>query len=254
MWIDAPRPIIIAHRGDKAHAPENTLAAFRLAAEKGADAIEFDVKLSADAQVIVLHDQTVERTTNGTGNVSGLPLAALRELDAGTWFYEQFRGEKIPTLEEVFETVGKRLLMNVELTNYATPNDGLVPRVVDLVKKHALQERILFSSFLPRNLRKARMLLPGVSRGLLAMPGILGVWARSFGWQGDFFALHPNLRDVNSSLTRRVHAAGKRLHVWTVNLAEDLERMIDLGVDAIFTDDPGLALNCIGKKHGLSSE
>src|SRR5512136_2702473 len=98
MWIDAPRPIIIAHRGDKSHAPENTLAAFSLAAEEGADAIEFDVKLSADGQVIVLHDQTVDRTTNGKGNVSRLPLTALRELDAGMWFSEQYRGEKIPTL------------------------------------------------------------------------------------------------------------------------------------------------------------
>jgi glycerophosphoryl diester phosphodiesterase len=241
MWTYIPRPIIIAHRGDKSHAPENTLAAFSLAADKKADAIEFDVKLSADGQVIVLHDQTVDRTTSGTGNVSSLPLTALRELDAGAWFSEQFRGERIPTLDEVFETVGKRVLMNVELTNYASPNDDLVPKVADLVKKHALQERILFSSFFPRNLRKARSLLPEVSRGLLVMPGILGIWGRTFGWRGDFIALHPYLSEANPALIRRVHAAGKRVHVWTVNLAEDLKRMIDLRVDAIFTDDPGLA-------------
>ena len=245
MWINTPRPIVIAHRGDKSHAPENTLAAFSLAAEEGADAIEFDVKLSADGQIIVLHDQTVERTTNGTGDVSGLPFAAIRELDAGAWFSEQFHGERIPTLDEVFETVGKRLLMNVELTNYATPNDELVPRVVDLVKKHALQNRMLFSSFLPRNLRKARLLLPEVSRGLLAIPGIVGFWARTFGWRGDFFALHPYLSDTNPFLVQRVHAAGKRVHVWTVNFEEDLKRMIDLGVDAIFTDEPGLALHLL---------
>jgi len=249
MWINTPRPIVIAHRGDKSHAPENTLAAFKMAAEKGADAIEFDVKLSADGQVIVLHDQTMERTTNGTGNVSSLSLAALRELDAGAWFSEQFHGERIPTLDEVFETVGKRLLMNIELTNYATPSDELVPKVVDLVKKHALQDRILFSSFLPRNLRKARLLQPEVPRGLLAMPGIVGLWARTFGWHGDFFALHPYLREVNPSLIQRVHAAGKRVHVWTVNSEEDLKRMIDLKVDAIFTDDPGHALHYVREKH-----
>lgn len=247
MWTSIPRPIIIAHRGDKSHAPENTLAAFSLAAEKKADAIEFDVKLSADGQVVVLHDQTVDRTTNGKGNVSRLPLAAIKELDAGTWFSEQFRGERVPTLDEVFETVGKRVLMNVELTNYANPNDGLVPRVAELVKKHALQDRILFSSFFSRNLRKARLLLPEVACGLLASSSILGLWARSFGWRGDFLALHPYLREASPTLIRRVHAAGKRLHVWTVNSEEDLKRMIDLGVDAIFTDDPGLILHLLGR-------
>lgn len=247
MWTSIPRPIIIAHRGDKSHAPENTLAAFSLAAEKKADAIEFDVKLSADGQVVVLHDQTVDRTTNGKGNVSRLPLAAIKELDAGTWFSEQFRGERVPTLDEVFETVGKRVLMNVELTNYANPNDGLVPKVAELVKKHALQDRILFSSFFSRNLRKARLLLPEVACGLLASSGILGLWARSIGWRGDFLALHPYLREASPTLIRRVHAAGKRLHVWTVNSEEDLKRMIDLGVDAIFTDDPGLILHLLGR-------
>ncbi len=103
MWTESTSPIVIAHRGDKVHAPENTLSAFKLAAEKGADAVEFDVKLTADGQVIVLHDQTVDRTTNGSGNVAKLPLAALRELDAGAWFSGQFRDEKIPTLDDVFE-------------------------------------------------------------------------------------------------------------------------------------------------------
>jgi glycerophosphoryl diester phosphodiesterase len=247
MWTDTPRPIVIAHRGDKSHAPENTLAAFRLAAEKGADAIEFDVKLSADGQVVVLHDQTVNRTTNGIGNVSKLPLAALRELDAGAWFSEQFRGECIPILDEVFETVGKHLLMNVELTNYATPGDELVSKVVALVIKHGVQDRTLFSSFLTFSLRKARLLLPQVLRGFLSRPGVLGIWGRSFGWRGDAFALHPYLTDVNPGLIQRIHAAGKRIHVWTINTEEDLKRMIDLGVDAVFTDDPVRVLYLLGR-------
>ena len=247
MWTENPCPAVIAHRGDKDHAPENTLAAFKLAAEKGADAIEFDVKLTADEQVIVLHDQTVERTTNGTGSVSLLPLTVLRDLDAGAWFSEQFRGERIPTLEEVFETVGKRLFMNVELTNYATPGDNLVAKVVELVKKHDLQDRTLFSSFFIRNLRKARMLLPEVPRGLLTWSGLLGFWGRTFSWRGNYFALHPHLPDVNHGLVQRVHAKGKRVHVWTVNTEEDMKKMIALGVDAFFTDNPGLALRLLGR-------
>jgi glycerophosphoryl diester phosphodiesterase len=249
MWTDIPRPAVIAHRGDRRHAPENTLAAFKLAAEKGADAIELDVKLSIDGQVVVLHDQTVDRTTNGTGNVSRLPFAVLKSLDAGTWFSEQFRGETIPSLDEVFEIFGKLLNINVELTNYATPGDDLVAKVVDLVKKHNLQNSTLFSSFFTRNLRKARLLLPEVPRGLLTMSGWLGFWGRTFSWRSDYFALHPTLADVNAGLINRVHATGKRIHVWTVNAEEDLMRMIGLGVDGIFTDIPGLALRLLGRSN-----
>jgi glycerophosphoryl diester phosphodiesterase len=223
MWIDLPRPIIIAHRGDKTHAPENTLAAFQIAAENGADAIEFDVKLTADGQVIALHDPTVDRTTNGTGSISHLPFAAVRELDAGAWFSEKFRGERIPTLDEILETVGKRLFINIELTNYATPFDNLVPRVVDSVKKHGLTNRTLFSSFFARNLQITRSLLPEVPRGILCMRGKLGSWGRKFTWRGDYFALHPYWTDVTPGLVNLVQAAGKRVHAWTVNPEEDLK-------------------------------
>ena len=247
MWNDLPRPTIIAHRGDKTHAPENTLAAFKLAAEKGADAIEFDVQLTADRHVIVIHDQTIDRTTNGTGRVSRLALTDLRDLDAGAWFSEQFRGERVPTLDEVFEKVEKHLYMNVELKNYGTPYDDLVTKVVEQVKKHGVQDRILFSSFLALNLRKARLLMPEVPRGLLTMRGWLGFWGRSFGWHGDYFALHPNLADVNSRLIDRVHATGKRVHVYTVNTEKDFMKMIGLGVDAIFTGDLELALRLLGR-------
>jgi glycerophosphoryl diester phosphodiesterase len=249
MWSDLPRPSVIAHRGDKTHAPENTLAAFRLAAENGADAIEFDVKLTADKHIIVLHDQTVDRTTNGTGSVSRLSFVKVRDLDAGEWFSTRFRGERIPTLEEVFESLGTRLAMNIELTNYATPGDELVTKVVELVKRHGLQGRILFSSFSARNLRKARLLLPEIPRGLLTLSGLLGFWGRTFGWRGDYFALHPALAEVNPELVHRVHATGKRVHVWTVNSEVDLKKMIGYEVDAIFTDDPELALRLLGRSN-----
>ena len=249
MWTDLSRPIIIAHRGDKTHAPENTLAAFKMAAENGADAIEFDVKLTADGRVIVLHDPTVNRTTNGIGKISHLPFAAVKELDAGAWFSDIFRGECIPSLDEVFETVGKRLHFNIELTNYASPFDGLVTRVVDLVKKHGLQNQMLFSSFLARNLQMTRSLLPEVPCGLLCMRGKLGSWGRTISWRGDYFALHPYFTDVNPALVYRVQAARKRVNVWTVNNEGDLKRMIGYGVDAIITDDPVLALRLLGRNR-----
>ena len=247
MWNNLHLPIVFAHRGDEAHAPENTLSAFKQAVEKGTDGIEFDVKLTADGQVVVLHDQSVDRTTNGTGNVAKLSFAALRELDAGKQFPGQFPGEKIPTLDEVFETVGKRVYMNIELKNYPTPFDLLVPKVTDIIKKHSMEERVLFSSFLSLSLQKARKLLPDVPRGLLTIPGWMGAWGRTFGWRGDYTALNPPMVDINIGLINQVHASGKRVIVWTVTAEEDIKRMIGLGVDGIITGDPALVLRLLGR-------
>jgi glycerophosphoryl diester phosphodiesterase len=238
-----PRPVVFAHRGASAHAPENTIASFELALAQGADAIELDVKLSTDGYVIVHHDSTVDRTTDGKGKIQDLSLSALKKLDAGSSFSANFRGEKIPTLEEVFEALGKRTFINVELTNYKTPSDHLVEAVCMLVKKHQMQKRVLFSSFLASNLSKARSYLPDVPRGLLALRGILGIWARSFGFVfGKYQALHPYLSDMTQQEVARVHRLNRRIHVWTVNDEQDIRRLFGWGVDGIFTDDPQRAL------------
>lgn len=238
MWPDTPRPLIIGHRGSPAHAPENTLASFEMAAIQGADAIEFDVKLSADGKVIILHDATVNRTTNGKGKVNRLPLSALQKLDAGSWFSDQFAGERVPTLESVCATFGQRLYLNIELTNYVTPFDALVVNVVNTVKNYRLQERVLFSSFFPHNLALAQRLLPETPCALLTWPGWKGRWMIPVALRSRrYWAIHPHISQVTPALVQRVHAAGKRIHVWTVNEESDMRRMADWGVDAIFTDD-----------------
>lgn len=243
MLAAFPQPVIFAHRGASAHAPENTLAAFELALAQNADAIELDVKLSADGHVVVIHDVTVDRTTDSHGRVRDLSLAQLKSLDAGSSFSEKYHGERIPTLEEVFEAVGRRTFINVELTNYNTPRDQLVETVCILVKKLGLQNHVIFSSFFASNLTKARAYLPEVPRGLLAFGGPLGAWARSFGFAfGKYQALHPFLKDVTPQQVQRVHRLDRRVHVWTVNAAEDMRRLFHWGVDGIFTDDPQLAV------------
>ena len=243
MLTSLPQPIIFAHRGASAHAPENTLAAFELALAQNADAIELDVKLSADGRAVVIHDQTVDRTTGSRGRVPNLSFTQLRALDAGVFFSDKHRGERIPLLEEVFEAVGKRTFINVELTNYLTPRDALVETVCLLVKQFGLQDRVMFSSFFASNLSKAQAHLPEVPRGLLAFDGWLGAWARSFGFNfGRYQALHPYWKDVTSQQVQRVHRLNRRIHVWTVNAAEDMRRLFHWGVDAIFTDDPQLAV------------
>jgi glycerophosphoryl diester phosphodiesterase len=242
MFARIPRPTIFAHRGASAHAPENTLAAFELALQQGADAIELDVKLCADNEVIVLHDQTVDRTTDGTGDVRQLSLAELKTLDAGSHFDFAFRGESIPTLAEVFEIVGKRTFINIELTNYASMLDALPVKVARLVERYKVQGRVMFSSFNPLALIQAHRLLPDIPYGLLAQPGKSGALARS--WLGrltGYHALHPEFSDVTRSLVEGCHRRSKRVHVYTVNQEAEMRRLFGLNVDGIFTDDPVLA-------------
>jgi glycerophosphoryl diester phosphodiesterase len=214
-----------------------------MALTENADGIELDVKLSADGHVVVIHDSTIDRTTGAHGRVRDLSLADLRALGAGSFFSEKFQSERIPTLEEVFESVGKRTFINVELTNYNSPRDHLVESVCMLVKKFGLQEHVMFSSFFALNLSKARRILPEVPRGLLALDGLPGAWARSFGFAfGRYQALHPNIKDTTHQQVQRVHRLKRRVHVWTVNAADDMRRLFNWGVDGIFTDDPQLAV------------
>lgn len=242
MLAQIPRPAIIAHRGASNYAPENTLASFELALRQGADAIELDAKLTADGHVVVIHDQTVDRTTEGSGRVKEMTLAMLRKLDAGSHFDIAFQGEPIPTLEEVFKAVGQLTYVNVELTNYASKTDELPEKVAALVKRYNLTRRVFFSSFNPIALVRIRRQLPDAPIGLLALPGFNGTLARS--WVGrllGYNSLHPEASDVHPDLVSTAHRRGSHVYVWTVNQAEEMRRLFSIGVDGIFTDDPVLA-------------
>lgn len=249
MLENFPRPLLLAHRGDLTHAPENTLPSFIQAIQKGADGIELDAKLTVDGHVIVIHDSTVNRTTNGSGKVATFTLDEIRNLDAGAWFDEKFTGTKVPLLEEVFESVGKDKMINIELTNYySTPRDNLAVKVCELIKRHNNQSQILFSSYLTSNLKITAQILPEVPRGLLALPGPLGLWARSFGFMfGDFQALHPHITNTSREQMQRAHRLKRRVHVWTANTPEEVQRLKEWGADGIFTDDPATAVQALGR-------
>jgi glycerophosphoryl diester phosphodiesterase len=237
-----PSPTFFAHRGASAYAPENTMAAFDLALRQGAEAIELDAKLTADGKVVVIHDQTINRTTEGDGRVKDLTFAQLRELDAGSHFDFAFRGEPIPSLDEVFAALGHLLYINVELTNYNSITDSLPEKVANLVKRHNLSRRVIFSSFNPIALVRIRRAIPEAPIGLLAQAGSKGAWARS--WAGRLIganSLNPEVSDVTQSLIEANHRIGRRVFVWTVNQAEEMRRLFALKVDGIFTDDPVLA-------------
>lgn len=239
MFKNLPKTVIFAHRGACALAPENTISSFELAVSHQADAVELDAKLSKDGVVMVIHDQTLDRTTDGTGKVNEHTLAELKALDAGAKFNQRFAGEKIPTLEEVFEAVGKKVLVNVELTNYSSRKDDLIARVAKVVKRQNMQDRVLFSSFIPNNLKMMKELLPDAPVALLCLGGPAGMISRSFFLQHVSPAIiHPYLADVDRLYVWWEHRRNRRVHVWTVNAEQDIKHMLAMRVDGIFTDDP----------------
>ena len=161
-WLQSERCLVIAHRGASAAAPENTLAAFRLAADLGADGVELDVRRTVDGQLVVIHDASVDRTTGGTGRVGALTLDQLRRFDAGRKFGPPFRGERIPLLSQVFEVLGGRLLVDVEVKAA-----GVEAAVLDLIRKTQMVDSVLISSFDAQVVAHVRDLAPEMPAGLL---------------------------------------------------------------------------------------
>lgn len=221
-------PKIYAHRGANEHAPENTMAAFQLALDQHADGIELDAMLSEDGQVVVIHDDTVDRTTNGSGRVREMTLEQIRSLDAG-------KGERIPTLEEVLERFGGKLLINIELKNYASIFDALPIKVAKLINHFGLEDSVLISSFNPLNFPRIRRRLPDVKIGMLTQPNQAKFWMwRLF----KYNALHPHYSDVDKPLVETMHAQGRQVNVWTPDDAEEIIRLAELHVDGIITNFP----------------
>lgn len=231
----------LAHRGFSADYPENTMAAFRAAVDAGCDGLELDVHLSADSEVVVLHDDTLERTTDGFGSVSARTLAELQALDAGSWRSSRFAGERIPHLEEVLALAAETgILLNIEIKNAGGDNALLVEKVLAMVRERALESQVLLSSFHCGAVVTAAKLNPKIVSALLySSPFIRGV---SLCRKGGMRAVHPtyHLLFYNPLLLRICRAKGLMVNVWTVNLPEDMRRLIRMGVDGIITNHPDL--------------
>jgi len=237
--LNHERTLNIAHRGASAAAPANTLVAFERAAELGADGIELDVHLSADGAPVVIHDSTLDATTDGHGRVAATPLAQLKRLDAGSWFDPAFAGERIPTLEEVLEAMGGRLLLNIELKSLSLRDKGLERAVIALVERYDLEERVLFSSFNPFSLRRAKKIAPRIQAGLLYSPDQSLPLRRA--WLAFLFpheARHPQHTMVDERYLTWARKRGYRVNVWTVDDPKEMRRLARLGVDGIITNTP----------------
>lgn len=237
---------MIGHRGAAALAPENTLAGFRAAATAGARWVEFDVKLSADGVAVLMHDDTLDRTTDGTGAVAAVPAAALAALDAGAWFGHGFRGERVPTLDQAIAELARLGLgANIEIKPCPGRAAATAEAVVAAVAR-SWPERLpppLVSSFEPDCLAVVRDRAPQLARGLL-LKRLTRDWRRLVETLGCV-TVNLGHRQATAAAIAEVLGAGLGLVFWTVNEAVEAARLFAAGASAIITDRPNALLGRI---------
>ena len=230
-------PLIFAHRGDSGLAPENTLAALESAIAAGADGVEFDVQRTMDGAIVVIHDESLERTTGNPTQVGQIGLEALLALDAGSWFAPEFSGQHVPTLAQVLELLRPTsLLINIELKTNRVPYPGLAGEVLSLVGQFGLEERVILSSFNHHSLAEARAVEPRVACAAVVETQLLEPW--DYVMRHGFQALHPTHHAITEQVVTQCHAAGLAVRPWTVNDKETAQAMLSLGVDGIITNFP----------------
>lgn len=247
--MDAPhgRPLVIGHRGAMAMAPENTMASFLEALRQGADGIECDVHLSRDGQVIVMHDATVDRTTNGTGPIAELTFEALSRLDAGSWYDPRFAGERVPTLDAVLSLVkaeSKRqdrpLLAVIELKAGSRRYRGIEAAVTQAILAADLSEQTIIISFDHRAILETKRLAPTITGGVLYYGQPIDPVHLARTANADF--LGPSLECVSAEEVELAHQMGLKVFVWTVQTSEQALALATLKVDAFGANAPALAL------------
>lgn len=225
--------IVIAHRGASSYAPENTLAAFELAWQMGARHFELDVHATSDGQVVVIHDDTVDRTTDGFGPVATQTLAALRALDAGSWFGPAFAGERMPTFAEVLARYAGRVHLHTEIKGQ-TP--GLAEQTVDLIRAHGMTDRVTITSFQTSPLAAVHAYAPELPTGWLVKqvtPEIL-TQAHALGLR----QLCPHADSVTPELVRTLHGEGFQVRAWGVGTAALMRQVVLAGADGMTVNFP----------------
>lgn len=240
-------PLVWAHRGASGYAPENTIPAFKLAAEMGADGVELDVQFTKDGQIVVCHDETIDRTSNGCGWVKDHTLEELKSLnfDNGNKAYE---GAQIPTMQEVFDALRPTdLTINIELKTGIIFYKGLENDIIDLVHKNGFEDRVIYSSFNHYSVMKIKELDPQAKTGFLYMDGTLDM--PSYGKIHGVNALHPALYNLQfPDFMKECSENGLDVNVWTVNDEKYMKLCRQAGVHAIITNYPKKALELYGRK------
>lgn len=232
-----PNLINFAHRGAAGHRPENTLASFVHALELGATGIETDVQMTKDGRLVLIHDETLNRTAGSPGWVKDLTFEEIRSLEAGSWFHEIYREEKIPALEELLELVRETdTIVNLELKNGAVLYPDLERKVIEAVRHYDLSERVIISSFNHYSLAECKKQAPDIRTGILYMEGLFEPWEYAKTIGAD--ALHAFHYAVRPEFVSAAHAAGIPYHPFTVNEKHEMEALVRAGVAGIITDYP----------------
>ncbi|MCM3731913.1 glycerophosphodiester phosphodiesterase [Fictibacillus nanhaiensis] len=231
----------VAHRGASGYAPENTMAAFQKGVDMKADYIEIDVQQTKDGELVVIHDVTLDRTTDGTGYVKDHTLEEIRQLDAGSYFGPEFAGEKVPTFEEVLDEFRGKTGILIELkATYYYP--GIEQKVAEALLERNMHlpsnEKIIVQSFEFESMKKMDELLPSVPVGLLTSRAtdLSEEKLNEFASYAEY--VNPSKSLVNSSLVNEVHERNMGIMAWTVRKQEEVQPLLDAGVDGIITDYP----------------
>ena len=242
-------PAVVAHRGSSSVAPQNTMAAFESAWRAGAAMVECDIQLAADGEIVVIHDDTVDATTDGAGPVVGSTLAELRRLDAGSWFSPAYGGQRIPTLGELLTFLVERPGMDLllELKDVWSPDDA--ERVTSSIVAAGLADRVIVQSFYPETVMALGAAAPGVRRGWLIeqrhepLPDLCA--------QLGVMTCNPSVEMVlaDTGLVGVLHRAGLQVMVWTADDVDQWEALVAAGVDAIITDRPDRLVGWLAGQH-----
>ena len=234
--------IVIAHRGASRAAPENTLSAMKKAIEFGADYAECDVFQTKDGEIVLFHDEEMERTTGKEGMIWEYALAELKELEVGSWFSEEFRGEPIPTLREVVRLVKGNIKLNIEV-KVSGKDPDIAQKVVDIIRSEDFEKECMVTSFEKPVIEKVKEIAPDLATGFIFdeehPPDIFA---------GNWEIVCSKRNIVDEEFVQKAKQSGKKLFVWTVNYPEEMRKFIDLGVDGIITDIPDILKEVLARK------
>ena len=229
--------LVIAHRGASGWAPENTIPAFQKADGLRADMIEFDIQYTADQHIIVIHDRTVDRTTNGTGKVIEKTLAELRKLDAGAWYDDKFTGTRIPTFRETLSTISGSVRLNIELKHYDTENSMFEQEVAAIATEFDLLNRAIFAARHPESIKRLREFLPGINCVLLQKERTEDEYVEAL-QKLDLKVAQIRRQSMNQAFIDRLHDLEIAVNLFYADEKEEMKQFIDMGIDGILTNYP----------------
>lgn len=233
----AKKPLIIGHRGSSAIAPENTIAAFRQSITDGADGVEFDVHLTRDGEVVVIHDGTLGRTTDGQGNIAKKLLTELKQLDAGSWFNKIFEGEQIPTLKETLLFLKGKITIDIELKSGTNAVEA-VRRTCEIIKELNMIDEVLLTSFEYRLLRQVKQIDERIPVGFLYEPShhIKSGVAMARKINARYLILHR--RNIRAKMIAEARESDILLGEYPVDTRTQFERALKNGIDIVFSNNP----------------